>query len=61
MQRIINQFLALLLISAFAALAVTALAAPLSAGKAGAQQQQQTVDKAFCKKYPSDPRCKDVK
>ncbi len=61
MQRMINQFLGLLLVASFVALALAALAAPLSTDKAGVQQQQQKVDKAYCKQYPSDPRCKDLK
>lgn len=61
MQRMINRFLGLLLVASFVALALTVLAAPLSAEKPGAQQQQQKVDKAYCKQHPSDPRCKDLK
>lgn len=61
MQRMINQFLGLLLFGSFVALGLTALAAALGTDKVGAQQQQQTVDKAYCKQHPTDPRCKNIK
>jgi hypothetical protein len=60
MQRIINQFLGLLLFASFAALGLSALAAALNTDKVGAQQRQQTVDKAYCKQHPTDPRCKNI-